>query len=439
MSGEEYSLNYQYPDERQSLRLKQLASIGEGAGFSNPDRVAENANILLSSSGEVSRESYKFEPTRHSEGLRRALWTLNTYKLSINKETGIYNPDEPERDDWELSEEEKRSVRISLERWDQSDTKRKLASLNDDLVSMYTHEIKKVPLLKPEEEVELAKQIEAGLYAGHKLEGGKANQGQKLTDEERQAYTELVIRGKDAFEHFYRANLPLVVSVAKKFAGTSMPLIDIIQEGNLGLWHAVEKFDYTKGYKFSTYARNWIMQSITHTLPSQTANSIPLTEYVWGNLSKLKKAWEDHEFEIGRAPNIDSLMERSGLCRKVVQELFVHIHSPLSLDAVIYSNTQSTSHADDTSNLTNHIYDDEMYAPHSLVTREDTQQRLWYVINTLNEEERGMIVARYGLDGNGELTIEQVGRTVGVGREVAARKLKKILEKMRLHSEIQGL
>lgn len=420
-----------------------MESIAESAGYSNPGRVAANAEVLRSHQGAFCLESFQFEPTRHNEGFRYAQWTLNNYKLSLNDETGLYETAEITRKDWEIRPEERRIARVALGEWEKSLSQKLLPEVNENLVSMYTHELRKIPLLSAEEEVELSKQIEAGLYACHKLEGGWANRGRRLTITEKRDYIDLALEGKDAFDRFYRANLPLVVSVAKRYAGMSMPLIDIIQEGNLGLWHAIEKFDYKKGFKFSTYATKWINQAITHSLPRQTSG-LSLSEHVANSLNKLKTAWKDYELENGCRPSIDSLVEKSGLSRYVVEMLHVHINEPLSIHGKklgedhIEKNGLRQIDAD--RSIANFIAADEKYNPENSLESRDIYSRLWELIDSLEEEERKTVIVRFGLDGEDPQSLDQLGGLLGLKtRNATSKRLRNVLNKMRLLSQSSGL
>lgn len=436
--------SHSYPDELQSLRIKQMSFIAEEAGFSRPCRVAENAEILHGSSDVVSPEKFLFEPSRHNEGFRKALWTLNTYMLSLNQETGLFEPCEQPRRDWEITPEEKRLANVALHSWERTESSKSLPNVNDDLVAMYTQELRKIPLLNADEEVELAKQIEAGLYACQKLEGGRANQGKRLTQSERKDYIELALMGKDAFDHFYRANLPLVVSVAKRYSGMSMPLIDIIQEGNLGLWHAIEKFDYKKGYKFSTYATKWINQAIIHSLSRQTSG-LSLSEHVARSLRKLRTAWSDFELENGTSPSIDTLIRKTGLTKAVVEMLAVHIHEPLSIYGPTITSDEEIIAREGFSNvpikkeLINYISEHEEKSPHNIVAERDAISKIWKAVNDLNENEKKVIIGYFGLGDSEVLSMEQLCEVFGVKRSAAAKRLNKILEKMRSNRQLVGL
>lgn len=434
---------YSCPKEQQLLRVKQMEILASYAGYSNPHRVAVNAEILQNHQEAKSPESFHFEPTRHNEGYRYALWTLNTYKLSTIDGLGFYGPTEATRKDWEIHPQERKIATFALSHWKDTSSPRRLPRVNDDLVSMYTNEIRKVPLLSAEEEVELSKQIEAGLYACHKLEGGQANRGRRLTLNEKRDYIDLALEGKDAFDRFYRANLPLVVSVAKRYSGMSMPLIDIIQEGNLGLWHAIEKFDYKKGFKFSTYATKWINQAITNSLPRQTSG-LSLSKHVAGSLKKLKHAWSDYEFEYGRQPSIDTLVKKSGLSKYVVEMLFVHIYEPLSIYGTTGGEGQSEkdgkNEVDVEKSLINFIAANEKSIPETFVEDRDIHSRIWRAIDLLDDTEKKVIIGRFGLDDGALLSLEQVGEILGLRtRNAASKRLQGILEGMRVLSQSEGL
>lgn len=242
----EFQSNQPIVDESQSVRIKNMEAIAEWAGISQPARAADNAETLLSASPELPKESLKLEPTRNNEGLARAMWLLNTYKLSVYEDGQFHSPSDQEpRGDWEVSKADRILAKVKLGQW-RPDKIGPISYRSEDPLHTYLDYVRSIDQLSAEEEVQLSMDIEAGLYAVQKLEGGKANRGEKLSEEKRKELAEMALVGKDSFDRMYEANLAYVVSLARKYPNDGMPLLDRIQEGNIGLRHAVEKFDYTK-------------------------------------------------------------------------------------------------------------------------------------------------------------------------------------------------
>ena len=362
-------------DENQSLKLKHLTTIAQDAYFStsDPELVAKNAESLDQLKPEDSRESLRLEPVRNDLGLHRALWTLNTYKLAVRNDGYFVEPESATLNDWEIPSRDRRLARVSLGEWRLNQKKEMLCD-TDDLLRMYLRQIGGVKLLTAEEEVELAKAIEAGLYAGHKLKGGKANKGEDLSAEERRNFAELALRGKDAYDHFYEANLRLVVSIAKQYSGKGMPLLDIIQEGNLGLKHAIDKFDYKLGFKFSVYASRWIKQAIQAELPAQS-RVISITKHENEKLQKLVKYRMEFERQNDRRPTNDELVNLTGLGAEEVDALlnnFLRTH--VSLDQQVGESERNTI-GDLLSDRSEPLFDDIVVAQDSRRLLEDALRK----------------------------------------------------------------
>lgn len=428
-----------------SSRLTELSFIASQAGYNNPDLVALNADTLSRSTGVSSPESFGFEPTRHNEGFRRALWTLNNYKLSINGGVGAFGSTVDVRKDWEISSHEKKIAGLCLRQCKNNEEQRRLPGVNDDLVTMYKNEISKIPRLSAYEEVDLAKNIEAGLYACHKLERGRANFGKRLLDNESLQYIELALLGKSSFDRFYCANLALVISVAKRYSGLSMPFIDVIQEGNLGLWHAIEKFDYKKGYKFSTYATKWINQSIIHNLSLQKSG-VPMSEHGASILRKLREECDRSEIYDGKIPSVADLSQNTGIKESVVRTYLAFLKEPLSIDisAETIHNESSGRPASASGptryNPIDYISEGPEKSPEQIITKRDIYTRLGCVIDSLEPTERQAIIRRFGL-GDGRIAkLEEIAEILGTKRKnTTSMRISKILEKMRSTSINEGL
>ncbi len=409
-----------FTDETQSLQLKRLEVVAEGAGFSKPELVARNAMTLHEASPEISPQSLQLEPTIHHQGLRRALWALNTYKLSVRDDGSFVEPEQTTLRDWEIPSRDRRLARISLGEWRYGRKNNALPYDDEDMVRMYLQQIGRVKLLTVEEEIELAKTIEAGLYAGHRLEGGKANKGEDLSMEERRELAELALAGKDAFDHYYEANLRLVVSIAKKYAGHGLPLLDLIQEGNLGLCHAIEKFDYTLGIKFSVYATRWIKQSIQTSLPMQS-RTIAITEHDNTNLRRVLARKADFENENNRNPSMEELAELSGLDSKHVSDLLNnHSRQPLSLEQTVNEDSNAT--------MSDLLSDKDELLIEDVVVVQDSKEALRVSLRDemkkLEEFKRKgekrtvheVITVLYGIDDGKQKVITEAAEILGIGR-----------------------
>ncbi len=410
----------QFTDEVNSLQLKRLEAVAEGAGFSKPELVAQNAMTLHESSSEVSPQSLQLQPTLHHQGLRKALWALNTYKLSIHNDGSFVEPEQATLRDWEVPSRDRRLARVSLGEWRYGKKNNVLPYDEDDTVRMYLQHIGRVKLLTAEEEVELAKTIEAGLYAGHRLEGGKANKGDDLSAEDRRNFAELALAGKDAFDHYYEANLRLVVSIARKYTGHGLPLMDIIQEGNLGLCHAIEKFDYTLGIKFSVYATRWIKQFIQTAIPMQS-RTIAITKHDNTNLRRVLSRKADFERESNENPSIEELARASGLDAKHVSDLLNnHSRHPLSLE--------QTVNEDSNAPMSDLLSDKDELLIEDMVVVQDSKEALRLSLRDEMKKLEGfkrkgekktvheVVTVLYGIDDGKQKVITEAAEILGIGR-----------------------
>jgi RNA polymerase nonessential primary-like sigma factor len=286
-----------------------------------------------------------------------------------------------------------------------------------DLVRVYLNGIGKTALLTAEEEVELAKRIEAGVFAQQILETAK-----RLTPTRRDEMRELVRDGRRAKDHLLKANLRLVVSLAKRYTGRGMPLLDLIQEGNLGLIRAVEKFDYTKGFKFSTYATWWIRQAITRGMADQ-GRTIRLPVHLVEQVNKLARLKRDLHQQLGREATHEELATEVGLTPEKVADLLDHARDPVSLDMPVGS--------DEDAPLGDFIEDGEATDAESAVISGLLHDDLRRVLATLDDREQSVIRLRYGLDDGQPHTLDQIGKRFGLSRERVRQIEREVMSKLR--------
>ena len=285
-----------------------------------------------------------------------------------------------------------------------------------DLVRIYLREIGRVPLLTAEDEVELAKAIEAGLYAEEKLNGGYPLLGEERADLEWLAADG--VRGK---QRLIEANLRLVVSIAKRYIGRGLVFLDLIQEGNLGLIRAVEKFDYTRGYKFSTYATWWIRQAITRAIADQ-ARTIRVPVHMVETINKLARVQRQLHQELGREATVDEIAAEMGVEPERVAEIQRIAQEPVSLQSPI---------GEEESDLGDFIEDADAVVPIEAAAFIMLQDQLERVLCELSEREQRIIQLRFGLTDGHPRTLEEVGREFGVTRERIRQIESKTLAKLR--------
>jgi len=293
-----------------------------------------------------------------------------------------------------------------------------------DLVRIYLREIGRVPLLTAEDEVELAKTIEAGLFAEEKLTGGFPMLGAVHGDLEL-----LVGEGVKAKQRLIEANLRLVVSIAKRYIGRGLVFLDLIQEGNLGLIRAVEKFDYTRGYKFSTYATWWIRQAITRAIADQ-ARTIRVPVHMVETINKLARVQRQLHQELGREATTDEIAAEMGLEPERVAEIQRIAQEPVSLQSPI---------GEEESDLGDFIEDADAVVPIEAAAFIMLQDQLERVLDQLAEREQRIIQLRFGLTDGHPRTLEEVGREFGVTRERIRQIESKTLAKLRHPSRAQML
>ena len=293
-----------------------------------------------------------------------------------------------------------------------------------DLVRIYLREIGRVPLLTAEDEVELAKCIEAGLFAEEKLGGGFPMLGAVHGDLEL-----LTGEGIKAKQRLIEANLRLVVSIAKRYIGRGLVFLDLIQEGNLGLIRAVEKFDYTRGYKFSTYATWWIRQAITRAIADQ-ARTIRVPVHMVETINKLARVQRQLHQELGREATTDEIAAEMGLEPERVAEIQRIAQEPVSLQSPI---------GEEESDLGDFIEDADAVVPMEAAAFIMLQDQLERVLDQLAEREQRIIQLRFGLTDGHPRTLEEVGREFGVTRERIRQIESKTLAKLRHPSRAQML
>ena len=294
-----------------------------------------------------------------------------------------------------------------------------------DSVHTYLKSIGRTSLLTAEQEVDLAKRIEAGLYAEHKLDTEP-----DLDPEYRRELTELAEDGRLAKAHMLEANLRLVISVAKRYSDRGLTLLDVVQEGNLGLIRAVEKFDYTKGYKFSTYAMWWIRQAIQRGF-ADSARTIRLPVHVLEMLSKLSRVERDMHQRLGREPTPEELAVELDRTPDQIEELLRTSRQPISLDSTIGEDGETS--------IGDLIEDVDAPEASELVDRQLMADQLRSALDALTPREATIMAMRFGLyDGNPH-TLDEIGRALGLTRERIRQLEKQSLSKLRHPSRAQPL
>ncbi len=345
--------------------------------------------------------------------------------------------EEPEEDEKELAKDGKAETSGGSDFvWDEEESEalrqaRKDAELtaSADSVRAYLKQIGKVALLNAEEEVELAKRIEAGLYAAERVRKAE-EESEKLTPQMRRDLRWIVRDGERAKNHLLEANLRLVVSLAKRYTGRGMAFLDLIQEGNLGLIRAVEKFDYTKGYKFSTYATWWIRQAITRAMADQ-ARTIRIPVHMVEVINKLGRIQRELLQDLGREPTPEELAKEMDITPEKVLEIQQYAREPISLDQTIGDEGDSQ--------LGDFIEDSEAVVAVDAVSFTLLQDQLQSVLATLSEREAGVVRLRFGLTDGQPRTLDEIGQVYGVTRERIRQIESKTMSKLRHPSRSQVL
>jgi RNA polymerase primary sigma factor len=327
-----------------------------------------------------------------------------------------------------LKEEEDESKGFVVSQADETDEPEQqvmVAGATADPVKDYLKQIGKVPLLNAEMEVELAKRIEAGLFSDEKLA-----KGGKIAAKALEELEWIAEDGRRAKNHLLEANLRLVVSLAKRYTGRGMLFLDLIQEGNLGLIRAVEKFDYTKGYKFSTYATWWIRQAITRAMADQ-ARTIRIPVHMVEVINKLARVQRQMLQDLGREPTPEELAKELDMTPEKVIEVQKYGREPISLHTPLGE--------DGDSEFGDLIEDSEAIVPADAVSFTLLQEQLHAVLDTLSEREAGVVSMRFGLTDGQPKTLDEIGKVYGVTRERIRQIESKTMSKLRHPSRSQVL
>ncbi len=301
-----------------------------------------------------------------------------------------------------------------------------VAGATADPVKDYLKQIGKVALLNAEQEVDLALRIEAGLFAQEKINADDGSMDKRLKWD----YEQIIHDGKIAKNHLLEANLRLVVSLAKRYTGRGMLFLDLIQEGNLGLIRAVEKFDYTKGFKFSTYATWWIRQAITRAMADQ-ARTIRIPVHMVEVINKLARVQRQMLQDLGREPTPEELAKELDMTPEKVVEVQKYGREPISLHTPLGE--------DGDSEFGDLIEDSEAVVPADAVSFTLLQEQLHSVLDTLSEREAGVVAMRFGLTDGQPKTLDEIGKVYGVTRERIRQIESKTMSKLRHPSRSQVL
>jgi RNA polymerase primary sigma factor len=287
-----------------------------------------------------------------------------------------------------------------------------------DLVRMYLREIGQYPLLTDKQEVELAQAIEGGERAKQRL----AKEATKLSSRSVERLEVDLDGGRAARRRFIQSNLRLVVSIARRYQGMGLPLLDLIQEGNLGLMRAVEKFDWRKGFKFSTYATWWIRQAITRAI-ADTARTIRIPVHMVEAVQKVRKIQEELLDKLGREPTVEEIAKEAGFLPDKVQEIFRIMPEPVSLETPVGE--------DEETELLHFIEDESAEKPSESALASMLQEDLRSVLDTLSERERRVLELRFGLADGRPRTLEEIGKEFNLTRERIRQIEAKALAKLR--------
>ncbi|MFI6073445.1 RNA polymerase sigma factor RpoD/SigA [Actinoplanes sp. NPDC051343] len=294
-----------------------------------------------------------------------------------------------------------------------------------DLVGVYLHEISRTPLLDAAREVELSKAIEAGLYAEFLLDSGEVRRGVSREELER-----LVTEGSKAKDLFIRANLRLVVSIARRYVRSGMPMLDLIQEGNTGLVRAVEKFDYERGYKFSTYATWWVRQAISRAI-AQQERTVRLPVHLVEDVNRMRNVTRQLVRELGGDPEPEQIAASLGVTVERVNELTRWAQDTVSLDTPVGD--------DGDTNLGDLVADSDAPSPEEIVLTALERQRIEGLLNHLDDRSAGIMRARYGLEDGREHSLTEVASRFSLSRERIRQLEIQALGRLRELARAEGL
>ena len=351
--------------------------------------------------------------------------TVGGTKRSLDEvDEGSFDTSEAEKDEKAITSEDEGFVVSDADDTDEPEQQVMAAGATADPVKDYLKQIGKVALLNAEQEVSLAKRIEAGLFADEQLTAGEVASAD-LDD-----FEWIAEDGRRAKNHLLEANLRLVVSLAKRYTGRGMLFLDLIQEGNLGLIRAVEKFDYTKGYKFSTYATWWIKQAITRAMADQ-ARTIRIPVHMVEVINKLARVQRQMLQDLGREPTPEELAKELDMTPEKVVEVQKYGREPISLHTPLGE--------DGDSEFGDLIEDSEAVVPAEAVNFTLLQEQLHDVLDTLSEREAGVVSMRFGLTDGQPKTLDEIGKVYGVTRERIRQIESKTMSKLRHPSRSQVL
>jgi len=378
------------------------------------------------SGGKVAKAQVEGEEVELEEVDLEDLESLEKELVSDNLE-GVENIVDAERKDKPAEPEDDRAG-FTLTASEEDDLPAQTivtAGATADPVKDYLKQIGRVPLLNAEQEVELAKRVEAGLFAEETL-----NAGSKFEKKLKRELDWIAEDGRRAKNHLLEANLRLVVSLAKRYTGRGMLFLDLIQEGNLGLIRAVEKFDYTKGYKFSTYATWWIRQAITRAMADQ-ARTIRIPVHMVEVINKLARVQRQMLQDLGREPTPEELAKELDMTPEKVVEVQKYGREPISLHTPLGEEGDSE--------FGDLIEDSEAVVPADAVSFTLLQEQLHSVLDTLSEREAGVVAMRFGLTDGQPKTLDEIGKVYGVTRERIRQIESKTMSKLRHPSRSQVL
>jgi RNA polymerase primary sigma factor len=362
--------------QKEPSAIERLLALGQGQGYVTYDDVMEAVP----------------EAELNIEQLEDVLATLIEMGIEIS-DAGLEEPVAPEQKTKEAEPVESTAADIDLSAID-----------IDDSISLYLKEIGRIPLLTAEQEVSLAKRMEAGRNAKRRL----SKDGKRLSYEKREQLAETVRDGKAAQEHLIKANSRLVVSVAKKYVGRGVPFLDLIQEGNIGLIRAVKKFDYRRGYKFSTYATWWIRQAVTRAIADQ-GRTIRVPVHMYEQINRLARVSRQLVQELGRDPTMEEIAEGLGVSAKKVERTIKVSQRPLSLEMPVGE--------EDDSFLGDFIEDSEAPSPTDQASQQLLRDQIDDIFVSLTPREVRILQLRFGLVDGYSYTLEEVGKKFGVTRE----------------------
>ena len=351
--------------------------------------------------------------------------TVGGNKRSLDEvDEGSFDTVEAEKEEKTITPEDGGFVVSDADDTDEPEQQVMAAGATADPVKDYLKQIGKVALLNAEQEVSLAKRIEAGLFADEQMTAGG------VVSADLEDYVWIAEDGRRAKNHLLEANLRLVVSLAKRYTGRGMLFLDLIQEGNLGLIRAVEKFDYTKGYKFSTYATWWIKQAITRAMADQ-ARTIRIPVHMVEVINKLARVQRQMLQDLGREPTPEELAKELDMTPEKVVEVQKYGREPISLHTPLGE--------DGDSEFGDLIEDSEAVVPAEAVNFTLLQEQLHDVLDTLSEREAGVVSMRFGLTDGQPKTLDEIGKVYGVTRERIRQIESKTMSKLRHPSRSQVL